>query len=169
MDVGFPVAFHGMQGASLPGPLEFPRPSNTMSTRPPVSPEPDTPPADAKVTEVLNTLQILPDAINTRFFSQANIDGLQKRVQDEILKTKRVRIARQSDNDLVMIMRSIYMQNRVNNPTLEFLNDAVTRDAVQSIQSNLDLYSVYMNTEKRMTQVMDWGVNTSVRGTKTIY
>jgi hypothetical protein len=169
-DFGLPMAFGGIQNASLPGPLELPQNSSLISSgRRPVDANQVAADCDPIASTILNTLQVDPDPINIAFFSQANVDRLQKELQKLVLRHKRVRIERQSDNNLLMIMRSIYMMNRPHNPTVEMLNQKTLHDALESVSDNLDLYATYAATEERMKNVMDWGINTNVRGTRTTY
>jgi hypothetical protein len=168
MDLGFQVAYAGSQFASLPGPVDFPVDSKTvrMPLRTDLSYEA---PVDIKTQEILKTIQIMPDALNSAFFSSENIQYLQFELVREVARVKKVQIQMQSERDLVLIMRSMYMMLRSSQPTLEVLNKRTLQAAMESISANLDMYKVYVTTEERSKQVMDWGINTSIKGTKFMY
>lgn len=167
-DLGFQVAYAGSQFASLPGPVDFPVDSKTVRMPQRVDLSYDFE-SDTKTQEILKTIQVMPDALNTSFFSSENIRFLQYELVREIARVKKVRIQEQSERDLIMIMRSMYMMLRPNQPTLKALNDRTLQAAMESISANLDMYKVYATTEERSKQVMDWGINTSIKGTKFMY
>jgi len=169
MDLGFPVAFAGSQIASLSGPVDFPVDSNTVRMPVRADLSYDSESIDTKTREILKTIQVMPDALNTAFFSNENILFLQFELVRIVAQTKNVRIQTQSERDLIMIMRSMYMMLRPHAPTLQVLNNRTLQAAMESISANLDMYKVYATTEERSKQVMDWGINTSIKGTKFMY
>lgn len=164
-----PVAYYGNQNAVLPGALEPPSNSSLIQVPAPRRTPEDVVPVDAKASTVLNTIQVPPDALNAAFFSQTNINALQQRLVDEVMLRSRIKIQKQSENDLILIMRSIYMMHRETRPSLAKLNGLVLRDALDSILGNLDMYATYASTEERMKNVLPYGINTNVRGTRTMY
>lgn len=160
-----------VQTAVLPGPFELPLMSNDVPM-PMTKGENqgiDMESLEETTRGVLTSLQIAPDPFNVQFFSQGHVDALQRELQRLVRKTLGVQIDRQSDRDLIMIMRSLYMLTREKRIPMARLDDLVVRDALESIKSNLNLHKTYMDTENRMKNVMDWGINTSVRGTNTNY
>lgn len=165
-------AFDGSQSAALPGPAIFPVMSNDVPLPPRytvASTHEAMPMSDEKARMILGTVQVPPDSTNTAFFSQANIDRLQHMIIEAVALRARVRIDPQSEQDLILIMRAMYMLHRVNRPTVTFLNHKVVEDAVSSIIDNLTVHDTYLRTEERRQNVLDWGINTSIRGTKTQY
>lgn len=84
------------------------------------------------------------------FFSSRNIDILQAEIVKKILELTQRRINRQSDEELIMVMRSIYLQYAVNldNNYLEevrILNAKVLDYCIPNIVSNLSQYIHYLN------------------------
>jgi hypothetical protein len=88
--------------------------------------------------------------LNKTFFSQANIDGLQTKIYQQVLQMSggKYKIDKQSDDDLKLIMRSYYLMFGRNNPAsvasdLEDLNARVVGYAAAKIYSEVDFYMFY--------------------------
>jgi hypothetical protein len=86
--------------------------------------------------------------LNTVFFSQSNIDKLQADIQTAVLGMVNASIDRQSDSDLLLIMRSYYLQYAQNNPSrvaeeLEELNQRVVHFASNRIAVEVEAYRYY--------------------------
>jgi hypothetical protein len=89
-------------------------------------------------------------ALNTTFFSQANIDLLQERIHLQVSQMSggKYKIDKQSDDDLKLVMRSYYLMFGRNNPMtvasdLEDLNARVVGYAAAKIFSEVDFYMFY--------------------------
>lgn len=90
--------------------------------------------------------------LNQAFLSQENLDYLQDRIRYEVYKrsNKKYQIGRQSDIDLQIIMRSIYLQyakNQKNNikQQVNELNELVIQEATPKIMSQVQQYHSYLN------------------------
>jgi hypothetical protein len=86
--------------------------------------------------------------LNTVFFSQSNIDKLQADIQTAVRGMVNASIDRQSDSDLLLIMRSYYLQYAQNNPSrvaeeLEELNQRVVHFASNRIAVEVEAYRYY--------------------------
>jgi hypothetical protein len=86
--------------------------------------------------------------LNTVFFSQSNIDKLQADIQEAVRSMVNASIDRQSDSDLLLIMRSYYLQYAQNNPSrvaeeLEELNQRVLHFASNRIAVEVEAYRYY--------------------------
>lgn len=160
--------FEGMQTSALPGPPLMPALSNDIPVYKASLSEAEIP-VDDQARNILTSIQVLPDAFNATFFSAGHIDALHSALLKRVRESLGVRMHRQSDNDLIMIMRSMYMLTRERNIPMADLDALVLRDALESIRSNLQLHEAYLATDDRMKRVMDYGINTNVRGTKTDY
>jgi hypothetical protein len=168
MDRGFQPTFDGMQTASLPGPFEMPASGRDGTfVRPRV--EGFSQATEERVRKILGSVQVPADALNAFFFSERHVDDLQNTLLSMIHRELGMRLQRQSDDELLIIMRGIYMLMRPTNPTIEELDARVLRAAMDSIRTNLEVYKTYMDTDKRIQYVMDRGINTNVRGTKLTY
>jgi len=163
--------FDGIQTASLPGPLEMPMSGRDATfVRPGLQGASGTvPPSEERVRKILGSVQVPADALNTVFFSERHVDDLQMRLLTIVYRETGMRLQRQSDDELLIIMRGVYMLLRPSNPTLEDLDARVLGAAMQSIRTNLEVYKTYVKTDERIQYVMDRGINTNIRGTKLTY
>jgi hypothetical protein len=111
--------------------------------------------------------------LNRVFFSSANIDSLQQKIQDQVflMSGSKHRIDRQSDDDLVIIMRSYYLMFGRNNNAqvaeeLADLNSRVVGYASAKIYSELDFYLFYREDIANFAPPIARPVNTQVYGTR---
>jgi hypothetical protein len=88
--------------------------------------------------------------LNTVFFSEANLDNLQKQIHDLVFSMSggTADIGRQSDEDLKLIMRSYYLQYAENAPgrvaeELDMLNKRVANFAANRIMVEVESYRYY--------------------------
>ena len=166
----FRPTFDGIQTASLPGPLEMPISGRDATfVRPGLQGGSDAPMAEERVRKILGSVQVPADALNTVFFSERHVDDLQMRLLTIVYRETGMRLQRQSDDELLIVMRGVYMLLRPTNPTLADLDARVLGAAMQSIRTNLEVYKTYVKTDERIQYVMDRGINTNVRGTKLTY
>jgi hypothetical protein len=75
-------------------------------------------------------------SLNEQFFGQANIDLLQARIAGDVRQMVGAEIGRQSDPDLMMVMRSYYLQYAQNVPGQEAAELAELNDRVVGFCSN---------------------------------
>lgn len=86
--------------------------------------------------------------LNKLFFSQGNIDSLQEEIRSTVYQMVGGNIDRQSDSDLMLIMRSYYLQYAENNPSriaeeLELLNKRVVNYSANRIATEVEAYRFY--------------------------
>ena len=86
--------------------------------------------------------------LNEMFFSQENIDLLQSQIQSTVLGMVNARIDRQSDSDLLLVMRSYYLQYAQNVPgreadELALLNERVVSFCANRIAVEVEAYRYY--------------------------
>ncbi len=88
--------------------------------------------------------------IHNLFFSKTNIDNIQAIIRKEVWlqSSQKHKIARQSDNELKIVMRSIFLQNGQHQcneilKQLKELNQIVVEYCVPNILSNIELYLGY--------------------------
>jgi len=88
--------------------------------------------------------------IHNLFFSKTNIDHLQNTIKKEIWlqSNKKHIISRQSDTELKIIMRSIFLQNGQHNciniiKQIKILNQIIIDYCVHNILSNIEQYLGY--------------------------
>lgn len=86
--------------------------------------------------------------LNKLFFSQGNIDTLQGQIQAAVQQMVNASIDRQSDSDLLLVMRSYYLQYAENNPDrlaqeLAELNHRVVNFCANRISVEVEAYRFY--------------------------
>lgn len=111
--------------------------------------------------------------VSSLFFSEYNINLLQLGMQNMILNQTcgKYRIGKQSVNELLTIMRGIYLQYSNNiqiniKEQVRKLNEHVLNFAVPRIISELLMHDKYISDIKQNPIPMEYGLNTSVCGTK---
>jgi len=111
--------------------------------------------------------------LNTVFFSQDNIEKLQKDIHDQVyaMSGGKYSIDRQSDDDLKLIMRSYYLMFSENNPLkvaqeLSSLNARVVGYASAKIYSEVDFHKFYLKDLEEFAPAIANPMNVGVRGTR---
>lgn len=156
------VGFHGNQHSSVPGPAQLPVNSNDVPVARDIAP---TLSLDDKARTILVTMARKADATNSVFFSQSNIDALQASLQERVLKELRARIQPQSEADLIIIMRSVYLRTAPNNRAIATMNRETLEEAFQLVRNNVHMYHAYVNAPaQRVTNPLEYAVSTSIRG-----
>jgi hypothetical protein len=156
------MTFQGIQTGALPGPPFLPIASQNVKMT--IEQAVSDLSIDAKAREILSTLSIEADTTSARFFSASNLDHLHQSILLGVHERTKKILQKQSEHDLVLIMRSAYMNNR--RWDVAQLNSAVTDIAVDIIVTNLEMHDLAQAHEARATQVLDYGVSTNTTGTK---
>jgi hypothetical protein len=110
--------------------------------------------------------------LNKRFFSQENIDYLQSQIQMAVRNMVGATIDRQSDPDLLMIMRSYYLQYAQNQvgqtvPELDDLNQRVIGFAANRIAVEVEAYRYYRRDIMDFPEPIANPLDTHIYGTRT--
>ncbi len=110
--------------------------------------------------------------LNTVFFSQMNIDNLQLQIAQAVKQMVGVDIDRQSDPDLMLIMRSYYLQYAQNEPgkvaeELAELNQRVINFASNRIAVEVEAYKYYRSDIMDFPAPINNPVNVKIYGTRT--
>jgi len=108
------------------------------------------------------------------YFSKANVDIIQNRIIERVyLESKgQFRIGRQSDLQLQIIMRSIYLSYGKNLPNnikeqVEELNSYVVDESMNSVMPNIRQHLTYRNEIRTPRKFFDLPINPSSKGEKT--
>ncbi len=116
------------------------------------------------------------NCINDLFFSQTNIDALQIGMRNMVAnKTNGNRIiGNQSENELMIIMRGIYLEYGKNILTdiveqVKDLNKRVLDFCVPRILVDLEQYDKYIKDASQVHVPMERSVNLSNKGNKVLY
>lgn len=110
------------------------------------------------------------------FFSELNIKALQQGIKNIILNKTcgKLRIGDQSVNELLTIMRSVYLQETRHSYLLspidqvKKLNENVLLFAVPRIMSEAKMHEAYIQRITSLPVPMEYGMATSLAGSKTL-
>lgn len=110
--------------------------------------------------------------LNRLFFSQGNIDKLQSDIQMVVQQMVNARIDRQSDTDLLLVMRSYYLQYAQNNPNnlqgeLDDLNKRVVNFCANRIAVEVEAYRYYRKDIMDFPAPIANPVDVKIYGTRT--
>ena len=113
--------------------------------------------------------------LSQAFFSRQNIHSLQVNIRHQVwLKShKKHVIGYQDQNELLIVMRSVYLQYSLNQPTnilqqIKDLNEMVLKYCVENVLSQLKQYISYNDHINQDLKIMEHSVNTSIRGNKQL-
>lgn len=118
---------------------------------------------------------VAKNEVSDLFFSDLNIDALQLGIRNGVyLKScKKHVIGTQSEEELKIIMRSVYLQHAKNLPfdvvaQVRELNLHVLIFAVDRILTEINIYKKYRQDLASLPDPMERSTNTSSRGTKVL-
>lgn len=124
--------------------------------------------------EAVKTIQTT-SLLSNAFFSKKNIDIIQNNIRYSVWvkSNKKHIIGRQSDVQLQIVMRSIFLQNSKNLPTnikeqIINLNLLVEKYCVFKILSEIEQYISYKETVSTLAKPMVRPMQTSIKGEKTL-
>ena len=113
--------------------------------------------------------------LNQLFFSKRNMEIIQNNIRYTVYtKTNKKHIIdKQSDIELQIIMRSIYLQHSTNleykyKEQIEYLNSLVVNWCVEHIIPQLEQYVGYLKEVEYMPSPIDLPVNLSSKGSRTL-
>ena len=114
-------------------------------------------------------------SLSLRFFSKENICNIQTLIKKGVYEKSNNThiISNQNEQELLIIMRSIYLQygknlpNNINNQINE-LNNKIVEWAVENIISNIEQYISYKKTCSTLPMPLERAQLPSQKGTKTL-
>jgi hypothetical protein len=113
--------------------------------------------------------------LNQLFFSKKNMDIIQNNIRYTVYNktNKKHIIDKQSDIELQIIMRSMYLQHSPNleynyTEQIEYLNKLVVDWCVEKIIPQLEQYIGYLKEVEYMPLPIDLPVNLSSKGSRTL-
>tara|TARA_B100000902_G_scaffold400058_1_gene475333 strand:- start:5435 stop:5827 length:393 start_codon:yes stop_codon:yes gene_type:complete len=113
--------------------------------------------------------------LSRAFFSRQNIDALQTNIRYNVWLSsgKKHVISKQNDSELVVIMRSVFLQNSKNRDAnilsqVKDLNKIVLDYTVKQVLTQVKQYINYKKDISNPIQIMDHSVNTSIRGSRQL-
>jgi hypothetical protein len=113
--------------------------------------------------------------LSKAYFNRKNIDKIQEQIinQVRIRSNNEFNIGRQSDLQLQIIMRSIYLSYSKNNNNniqkqIDELNHMVINDCIKQIMPEIKQYLHYRNDISKPRELMSHSINVSSSGEKTL-
>lgn len=119
----------------------------------------------------LSSIQQCETPLNTLFFSEFNMNLLQRGIRQAFKNSSGISIDYQNPDDLYSIMRVVFISNSGDhysniNEQVKFMNSRVIQTAMSQIQTGVSQYIAYANDIDTISQPMDRPVNTSTVGKK---
>jgi len=119
----------------------------------------------------LESLKQCETPLNTLFFSEFNVNLLQRGIRQAFKNKTGIAIDRQNPDDLYGIMRVVFINNsgdhhsRVNEQ-VRSMNTRVIETALGQIQTGVSQYMSYIQDIDTISSPLDLPVNTSTYGNK---
>ena len=119
----------------------------------------------------LNTLKQCPTPLNTLFFSEFNMNLLQRGIRQTFRDQTGVSIDYQNPSDLYSIMRVVFINNSGDpnanvQEQVKYMNGIVIKTALGQIQSGVSQYMGYVHDIDTLAVPIDRPVNTTTYGKK---
>lgn len=119
----------------------------------------------------LNSIRQTPTPLNTLFFSDFNLNLIQKAIRQSFKNISGVAIDHQNPNDVFAIMRVVYINNAGNqynkvNEQVKFMNGIVIQTALSQVQSGVSQYMNYIRDIDTLAVPPKPPQNTSTFGLK---
>ena len=110
------------------------------------------------------------------FFSNQNIKAIQMGIQNMVMNKTcgRLRVGDQSVDELLIIMRSIYLEHSKNSildvvRQVRDMNGMVLSFAVPRIIEEVDMHNSYIERITKLPVPLELAQNDSIKGSKTLY
>ena len=119
----------------------------------------------------LNTLKQCPTPLNTLFFSEFNMNLLQRGIRQSFRDQTGVAIDYQNPSDLYSIMRVVFINNSGDpnanvQEQVKYMNGIVIKTASGQIQTGVSQYMGYVHDIDTLAVPIDRPVNTTTYGKK---
>lgn len=119
--------------------------------------------------DILTSIKQCPTPLNNLFFSEFNQNLLQRAIREKFLQQYQIKIDYQDKNDLIAVMRVMYMANYANPygdlcQQVKFINEKVIQQCIEQISTGVSQYYGYMNDLSKPIEPPAIPTNTSVYG-----
>jgi len=119
----------------------------------------------------INSIKQCPTPLNTLFFSEFNINLLQRAIRQDFKNKTGVSIDRQNKNDLYSIMRVVFINNSGDansniQEQVRFMNSIVIKTATGQIQTGVSQYMGYLHDTDKNAILIDRPISTTTYGNK---
>ena len=117
--------------------------------------------------------QLCSNKLSRHFFSKCNVDHLQNLIIQNVYKlsNKKIKIGRQSDRELFIIMRHFYFNYSSNNDDyviehVNELNNLIVKKVLPKLLSNITQYNAYLQKINNPLQLIDHPINVNNSGSR---
>ena len=119
----------------------------------------------------LNSMKQTKTPLNSLFFSEFNIDLLQRGIRQAFKNRSGIAIDYQNPDDLYSIMRVVFINNSGDHSVqvkkqVKYMNERVIETALKQSQTGVSQYMAYAKEIDTTRTIMDRAVNTSTVGNK---
>ena len=119
----------------------------------------------------INSLKQCPTPLNTLFFSEFNMNLLQRGIRQDFKNRTGISIDKQNSNDLYSLMRVVFINNSGDHNTnvqeqVRYMNSIVIKTASSQVQTGVSQLMGYLRDTESNTKPNDLPVSTSNYGKK---
>ncbi len=119
----------------------------------------------------VNSLKQCPTPLNTLFFSEFNMNLLQRGIRQDFKNKTGISIDKQNSNDLYSLMRVVFINNSGDHNTnvqeqVRYMNSIVIKTASSQVQTGVSQLMGYLRDTESNVKPNDLPVSTSNNGKK---
>ncbi len=119
----------------------------------------------------INSLKQCPTPLNTLFFSEFNMNLLQRGIRQDFKNRTGISIDKQNSNDLYSLMRVVFINNSGDHNTnvqeqVRYMNSIVIKTASSQVQTGVSQLMGYLRDTESNTKPNDLPMSTSNYGKK---
>lgn len=119
----------------------------------------------------LNSLKQTPTPLNGLYFSEFNMQLVQKGIRQKFRNDTNIRIDYQNPNDLYALMRVVFINNSGDhfsnvNEQVRAMNTIVIDEAIRQIKTGVAQYVNYIRDIETISEPLDRPLNTTTFGKK---
>lgn len=113
--------------------------------------------------------------LSNLYFSQVNVDFIQNQIIERVYKKSKGKhvISKQSEDELIIVMRSIYLQYGKNAESnlqqqINSLNERVLDYCVDNVMMNIEQHYAYLKDLTKEQEIMEKPQYVHIKGEKTL-
>jgi len=119
----------------------------------------------------LDSIRQTPSPLNSLYFSEFNMNLVQRGIRQTFKDETGIRIDYQNPNDVYVLMRAVFISNAGDhfqnvNEQVRFMNSIVIKEAVRTIRTGVAQYVNYIRDIETTPNPMDRPLNTTTFGKK---
>ena len=122
------------------------------------------------MTSILRTVQQTDTPLGLMFFSELNMNKIQKQIRQQFKDKTGIAIDYQNQKDILTLMRMVYINNsrdpwsQALDQQLQTMNDSVIKTAIGQIGTGVNQYISYIRDISSPQQINDLPVSTTTYG-----